>query len=128
MAAACEKLYSRAIPVTKPYAQMLFFSRKKPVIAIDGTAASGKGTLARRLAAALGMAYLDTGALYRYVAVQVLQQKIDWRDEGAVTALAQSLVKTVKPSHLADPAIRSNEAGKGASIVSAYPGVRDALL
>jgi cytidylate kinase len=107
---------------------MLFFSRKKPVIAVDGTAASGKGTLARRLAADLGMAYLDTGALYRYVAVNVMQQKINWKDEAAVTALAQKLAQTVKPSHLADPAIRSDEAGKGASLVSAYPGVRKALF
>ncbi len=107
---------------------MKFFSRKLPVIAIDGTAASGKGTLARRLAAELGMAYLDTGALYRYVAVRAMQQNIDWRNEDAVTALAQRLAKTVRPSHLADPAIRSAEAGRGASIVSAWPGVRQALF
>ena len=104
------------------------FSRKPAVIAIDGTAASGKGTLARRLAADLEMAYLDTGLLYRYVALTARRQGIDWQSEKAVTDLAIKIARTVKPSHLADPTLRSDEAGKGSSVVSVYPGVRQALF
>jgi cytidylate kinase len=104
------------------------FGKQLPVIAIDGTAASGKGTLARKLAEIYGMAWLDTGALYRFVALTARRKKIDFKNEAAVTELAQKIAKGLKPSHLADPEIRSDESGTGASVISAYPGVRDALL
>lgn len=94
------------------------------VIAVDGTAASGKGTLAKKLAKHFGFSYLDTGALYRLTAVGVIEAGGDPHDEAAAIAAA----KTLDPARSADPAIRTAAAGTGASIVSAHPGVRAALL
>ena len=97
-------------------------------IAIDGPAASGKGTIARRLAAHLGFAYLDTGALYRAVAVKVRGAGHDVSDEAAAVAAAQGLT----PNELESPAIkselRSAQTGKDASIVAALAPVRAAIL
>lgn len=92
----------------------------KLVIAVDGPAASGKGTIARALAAHYGLPYLDTGLLYR---------AIGWRagnnaDEAAVLAAARAL----EPAWLGDPEIRSEAAAARASIVSMMPEVRAALL
>jgi cytidylate kinase len=95
-----------------------------PVIAIDGTAASGKGTLSRRLAGRLGYAYLDTGLLYRRVALSLLQQDIELEDQEAAIKVARLL----RAEELGDPDLRGAEAGRGASIVGAIPGVRQALL
>ena len=95
-----------------------------PVIAIDGTAASGKGTLARRLANRLGYACLDTGLLYRRVALTLLQQGVPLDDQDA----AISAAATLSANDLGDPDLRGAEAGRGASVVAAYPGVRRALL
>lgn len=94
------------------------------VIAVDGTAASGKGTLAKKLARHFGFSYLDTGALYRLTAVGVIEAGGDPHDESAAIAAA----KTLDPARASDPAIRTAAAGTGASIVSAHPGVRAALL
>lgn len=94
------------------------------VIAVDGTAASGKGTLAKKLAKHFGFTYLDTGALYRLTAVGVTEAGGDPHDETAAIAAA----KTLDPARSTDPAIRTAAAGVGASIVSAHPGVRAALL
>lgn len=95
-----------------------------PVIAIDGPAASGKGTLARRIAAHYGLPWLDTGLLYRAVAHGVLSQGAALDDETAAVAIAQAL-----PAGFADnPALRTSEAGAAASRVAALPGVRTALL
>lgn len=94
------------------------------VIAVDGTAASGKGTLAKKLAKHFGFSYLDTGALYRLTAVGVIEAGGDPHDEAAAIAAAQ----TLDPARASDPAIRTAAAGTGASIVSAHPGVRAALL
>lgn len=94
-----------------------------PVIAIDGTAASGKGTMARRLAAHLGYAYLDTGLLYRRVALTLLAQNIPAENvEAAVQA-----ARTLDANKLDDPALRGAAAGRDASIVAAIPEVRMAL-
>lgn len=93
------------------------------VIAIDGTAASGKGTLARRLAAHLGYGYLDTGLLYRRVALTLIERNIQADD----TAAAIEAAKTLDVSTLDDPALRSAAAGRGASVVAAIPEVRQAL-
>jgi CMP/dCMP kinase len=94
------------------------------VIAIDGPAASGKGTLARRLAQHLGRPHLDTGLLYRAVARDLLGRDEPLSDAEAATRAAGAL----DPAGLDDPRLRSREMGEAASIVSAFPGVRDALL
>lgn len=98
------------------------------VIAVDGTAASGKGTLAKRLAKELGFAYLDTGKLYRYVGARLLARGIDPQDEAEAIAVAQGLNTTLKPEDLQDPALSSDENGQAASKVAALTGVRTALL
>ena len=98
------------------------------VIAIDGPAASGKGTLARRLAAALNYAYLDTGALYRAVALRVLTQNQDPHIEDNAHKAALSFAGTLTPQDLQDPALRTDKVGQSASIVAKFPNVRTALL
>jgi CMP/dCMP kinase len=94
------------------------------IVAIDGPAAAGKGTLARQIAEALGYAHLDTGALYRAVGLGVLRAGQDPADERAALGAALAL----DPAGLSDPALREEETGKAASIVSAHPPVRAALL
>lgn len=94
------------------------------VIAVDGTAASGKGTLAKLLAKHFAFAHLDSGALYRLVAVGVLEANRDPAKESEAVAAARAL----DLSRAGDPAIRSDIVGKTASQVSAHPGVRAALL
>lgn len=94
------------------------------IIAIDGPAASGKGTLARRLARHFGLAHLDTGRLYRAVALRVLDQGGDPADP----ALAEAAAKTLAAADLADPRLREEGVAKASSVVAAIPGVRDALL
>lgn len=98
------------------------------IVAIDGPAASGKGTLARNLAQHLNYAYLDTGALYRTVAKIVLDAGQDPADEQAAHAAALQLQKTVSAALLADPAIRHDAIGNAAAKVAAIPSVRQALL
>ncbi|MFM9865331.1 MAG: (d)CMP kinase [Micropepsaceae bacterium] len=95
-----------------------------PVIAIDGPAASGKGTLARRIAQALGFAHLDTGRLYRAVGLAVLKRGEDPADPVA----AQRAVEALDLSLLEDPELRSDKTGGAASKVAAIQAVRDALL
>ena len=95
-----------------------------PVVAVDGPAASGKGTLARRLAKQFDFAYLDTGKLYRAVGMKVVRSGGDPEDEDAAEAAARAL----DISELDDPALGSDEAASAASKVAAIPGVRAALL
>jgi len=96
----------------------------KVIVAVDGHAASGKGTMARSLAEALNLAYLDTGSLYRAVGVAVLRAGGDpARDADAVRA-AESLDLT----KFSRDDLRSEAAGGAASTVAAIPGVRAALL
>jgi cytidylate kinase len=94
------------------------------VIAIDGTFASGKGTLSRRVAAHYGIPALDTGKLYRAVARDVLASggSLDDADHAA------SLAANLDASTLDDPALKSGEIGSAASKVSVHPPVRAALL
>ncbi|MFC3125052.1 (d)CMP kinase [Pseudoroseomonas globiformis] len=99
-------------------------SLRGTVIAVDGPAAAGKGTLARRLAAELGLPYLDTGLLYRATGRRVLDAGADPRDAGAAEGAARSL----SPTDLARPDLRGPEADRAASAVAAIPGVRAALL
>jgi len=94
------------------------------IIAIDGPAASGKGTLGRRLAEHFGFAHLDTGLLYRAVARVLLDRGLALADQDAATHVAQTLDVT----HLDDPRLRGAEMGEAASVISAYQPVRDALL
>ncbi len=94
------------------------------VIAIDGPAAAGKGTLARRLAEHYGLAYLDSGSLYRGTALTLLRQGQADPDEAAAVAAAKAL----KPDLLGDPALRAEATGALASRVAAIPAVRAALL
>lgn len=94
------------------------------VITVDGPSAAGKGTLARRLAAHFGFAFLDTGALYRGVGLSVLRQGLDPADERGATAAARAL----KPEILADPMLRAEETSSAASKVAAIPSVRAAIL
>lgn len=100
----------------------------KPAIAIDGPAASGKGTLARRLAEILGYAYLDTGTLYRAVALATRLAGHEVRDEAAAVHIAETLDPSGLAALVGDPALRNEESSQGASIVAAMPGVRAALL
>ncbi len=94
------------------------------VVAIDGPAASGKGTLARRLAERFGLAHLDTGKLYRATALIVLQAGGDPADAAVAAAAAQR----VQPAALADPALLTEAVARAASVVAAIPAVRTALL
>ncbi len=94
------------------------------IIAIDGPAASGKGTLARGVAAALGFAHLDTGMIYRAVAARVLAAGKDPRDATAALRAAQAL----EADDLRRDDLRRQEVGQGASLVAAIPEVREALL
>jgi cytidylate kinase len=94
------------------------------IIAIDGPAGSGKGTLARRLAEAYGLRHLDTGLLYRAVARLMLDKSRPLHDEHAAHAVAATLnLEFIEESRL-----RGREIGDAASVVSAQPRVRQALL
>ena len=94
------------------------------IIAIDGPAAAGKGTLARRLAQHLNFAYLDTGLIYRAVAKKVLIAGADLEDIAAAEAEARAM----RPEALQLEGLRTDEVAQAASMVSAVPGVRAALL
>jgi cytidylate kinase len=118
-------------------------ARIRPVVAIDGPAGAGKSTVARRLAARLGFTLVDTGALYRSVALGAKRAGVAWDDETGVTSVARRIVSARSLELLADEergvrvrldgedvsdAIRAAEMGMGASRVSAIAGVRDALF
>ncbi|HEX7006582.1 MAG TPA: (d)CMP kinase [Alphaproteobacteria bacterium] len=94
------------------------------IIAVDGPAAAGKGTLARRLAAHFGLAYLDTGLLYRAVGLAVLRAGGDPADPEAAVRAARAL----DPRDLTDPELRSDRAAGAASKVAAIPAVRQELI
>jgi cytidylate kinase len=116
-------------------------NRPPSIIAIDGPAASGKSTLGRRLAEALGYLFFDTGVMYRAVTWQALERGIDVRDEAAVTALANELNIDVRPASKGDGRLcdvlvngiditwesRSEAVDANVSIVAAYRGVRLAM-
>jgi len=97
---------------------------KPLVIALDGPAASGKGTIAMLIADAYGLAYLDTGSLYRGVAWLLLNAGEDPRDEAAAVRVA----RTFSVDKLRGADIRTREVGAAASVVAAQAGVRQALL
>ncbi|MCB9983749.1 MAG: (d)CMP kinase [Rhodospirillales bacterium] len=104
----------------------------KNIIAIDGPAASGKGTLARSLAELLGFAHMDTGALYRATALEVHDAGLSAQDENDARDGAQILAKKIahatRPSDVLDnPALRTDQIGQQASKIAAYPRVREVL-
>ncbi|QEN88930.1 (d)CMP kinase [Labrys sp. KNU-23] len=94
------------------------------IIAIDGPAASGKGTLAKRLAAHLGLPHLDTGLLYRAVGRAALDEGLDLEDADATAEIADGL----DVASLDESRLRGREMGEAASVVAAHPKVRKALL
>ncbi|WP_394850469.1 (d)CMP kinase [Pendulispora brunnea] len=118
-------------------------SRNRPIVAIDGPAGAGKSSVARRLAERLGFVLVDTGALYRTVALAAERGSIAFDDAEGLERLTHSLVESSaiaftrsegrEPRVLlwgedVSDAIRTPEIGMGASIVSAHPGVRAGLL
>jgi cytidylate kinase len=116
-------------------------SVKPSTIAIDGPAASGKSTLAKRLADQLGFLYFDTGVMYRAITWAALQHGADLKDGEAISSLAETAQIDVLPASISDGRdsdvlidgvditwdIRKPEVDANVSIVSAYPGVRSAL-
>lgn len=104
------------------------------VIAIDGPAGAGKSTVARALAERLGFTYLDSGAMYRCVALAAIERGVDLDDEAAMGALADSLQiefdgdRVVLDGGDVSDAIRSAEVSAASSRASVHPGVREALV
>jgi cytidylate kinase len=94
------------------------------IIAIDGPAASGKGTLGKRLAAHFGLRHLDTGLLYRAVAKALLDEGAPLDDRARASAAA----RTLDPDRFDEAALKSHAVGEAASIVSTLPEVRAALV
>jgi len=94
------------------------------IIAIDGTLASGKGTLAKKLATHFNLPHMDTGALYRATGVAAMRAKVDLSDEEACADIASKLELSLYP----DAELRTAEAGQAASKVAALPKVRQALF
>ena len=107
---------------------------KAPIIAIDGPSGAGKGTVARRVAAALGYRHIDTGAMYRAVGWKALRDHVPLDDERAVTGLAdQSRIDISGARVLIDDldvtgAIRTPEIDRAATAVARLPGVRAVLV
>ena len=97
---------------------------ERPIVAIDGPAAAGKGTLARRLATTLGLPYLDTGLLYRAVGRLVL----DTGGDPADAATAEAAARSLRPADLERADLRGPQADAAAASVASIAGVRAALL
>jgi cytidylate kinase len=98
------------------------------IIAIDGPNGSGKGTLARNLGRELNFPMLDTGLLYRGVGYLMLQKSHDLKDDKEALHCADELHELINTDILGKPELRSIECGNAASIVSAYPSVRQSLF
>ena len=94
------------------------------IIAIDGPAASGKGTIARRIAAHYRLPHLDTGLLYRAIAAALIAEDRDLYDEAAAVAVARGLGLT----DFSEATLRTRQMGEAASVVAAMPRVRAALI
>lgn len=112
---------------------------RAPVITIDGPSGSGKGTISRLLSERLGWHFLDSGALYRLVALAARRRGLDWSDAAGLAALARGLdarfeadarggTRILLDGEAVTLAIRTEEVGAGASQVAALPEVRQALL
>lgn len=105
-----------------------------PVIAIDGPSASGKGSVAERVATHFGFHYLDSGALYRLLAFAAYRQQVAWSEASALAKVAQEMQIHFEQGEVwlhgeaVGAQIRSELMGKGASEVAVHPPVRQALL
>ena len=105
-----------------------------PVVAIDGPSASGKGTVAQRVARELGFRYLDSGSLYRLVALAAMREGVNLADEARLSRLAERLPVRFDGAEVSfggeqvTEAIRSEACSLAASQVAALPAVRNALL
>lgn len=99
-------------------------SPKSFVVALDGPAAAGKGTIGRLIAQEFGFAHLDTGGLYRAVAARMLAGDLDPND----AKVAEAEAKALEAGDLARANLRDEDVGRAASVVAALPGVRAALL
>lgn len=110
-----------------------------PVITIDGPSGSGKGTIAQRVARALGWHFLDSGALYRLVALAARNHGVSWDNEAGLGVLARNMdvqfianesgdAKVVLEGEDVSRDIRTDEMGRGASTVAVLPAVREGLL
>lgn len=119
--------------MTRPQPSVLS-PQSVPIIAIDGPSASGKGTVAARVASVLGFHYLDSGSLYRLTALAARNDGIVWDDEEGVAAIAAGLPVVFEGGDIllsgavVGDAIRTEEISVGASKVAALPAVRAALL
>jgi len=105
----------------------------KLIIAIDGPAGSGKSTVARAVAAALGWSFLDTGAMYRSICVEAARQNVSIRDEEAISAVASSSLIRVGSRVLINGVdvteeIRTDQVNHDVSLVATYPSVRSAMV
>lgn len=100
---------------------------KNIVIAIDGPAASGKGSLAKKLAEELGYDFLDTGSLYRRIALKCLQDKVDPADHQAVIETARAMEEELGQGY-DDSALRTDDVGSTASKIAQIQAVRDVLV
>ena len=126
----------RCVAKTFPdyFARFAALTRPVPVIAIDGPSASGKGTIAARVAQKLGWHYLDSGALYRLTALAARRAGVAWDDEARVAAIAAGLDVVFGENSIrlsgeeVGEAIRHEDISSGASRVAALPAVRNALL
>jgi 3-phosphoshikimate 1-carboxyvinyltransferase len=124
----------KCVSKTFPHYFDAFAQIAAPVIAIDGPSASGKGTVAQRVANTLGFHFLDSGALYRLTALAALKANITLDDEAGVAAVAANLPaefvgeKILLSEEEVTEAIRTEEVGVGASKIAAFPAVRNALL
>jgi cytidylate kinase len=107
---------------------------KRVVVAIDGPAGAGKSTIARRLAGKLGFTYIDTGAMYRAVALWALRQKVAFDDHHRMEQLALASDIVLEPGRIrlngddVSEAIRTPETSAGASKIAVIPGVRRAMV
>jgi cytidylate kinase len=105
-----------------------------PVIAIDGPSASGKGTVAQLVAKQLGYHYLDSGALYRIVALAASNKGVSWQDEAALAEMTRNLNIQFKNGEIildginVSEEVRTEAMGKGASEVAVHPAVRRTLI
>jgi cytidylate kinase len=99
-----------------------------PVIAVDGNAASGKGALARSLAKKLGFAHMDTGVLYRLVALHMLENGCAAADEESAVAFARMIHMTFDHRHVADAKLKTDDVSRMTSRTSAFPMVRAEVL
>ncbi|MDX9993711.1 MAG: bifunctional 3-phosphoshikimate 1-carboxyvinyltransferase/cytidylate kinase [Rhodocyclaceae bacterium] len=124
----------KCVAKTFPHYFDAFAQIAAPVIAIDGPSASGKGTVAQRVAQALGYHFLDSGALYRLTALAAMKANVSLDDEAAVAAIAAALPAEFVGDNIylgkeyVSEAIRAESVGNGASKIAAYPAVRSALL